>query len=399
VADRRRVVQISAAGILLAIGVAYLVMGTHMNLIVVGPGLANRTGTRVGNDFSQFYAAAREVAAGRIQAVYSQDALRRASAEAIGADDEWTYAQWAYPPTLGLLLAPLARLRPLPAYWTWVISTLLATALALHLVVRSVSLVALVFVFPGVVHAMICNQSALLNTALLAAGIATLRARPLAAGMCLGLLTYKPQAAMLLPVVLVAGRHGKAAAAWAATALGLVGASILAFGPGVWGDFLSAARMNVEHLNAGSYRLDRMPTPYAALLLDGASPQVALVGQMATTVLAALAAALVWRRSDRPSMQALALAAAVPLATPYAYDYDLAILVVPFVLLAGERRRGEAVPLWALLALWLGPLAIPLVAHEAGWHLGPPILASLVALAGLDALAPRGTLWGAVAAP
>src|SRR5574342_91948 len=131
-------------------------------------------------------------------------------------------------------------------------------------------------------------------------------------------------------------------------------------------------------MTAGRYRLDRMPTPYAALLLDGASPEVALLGQMTMTILSALAVAVVWHRSTRLSMRALALAAAIPLATPYAYDYDLAILVVPFMLLAGERRHGEPVPLWALLALWLGPLAAPLVAYEAGWHLGPPILASLL---------------------
>ena len=378
--DRRaRIATLSGSGILLALGIVYLVSGFYMNLVVVGPGLANRAGTRVGDDFSAFYAAAREVAAGRPQALYSEDALRRAHAEAIGA--EAPAYQWAYPPSLALLLLPLARLPPLAAYWAWVLATLLATALFLHAIVRHLPTVALILVFPGMVHAMICNQTGMSNAALLAGGIATLRASPLAAGLCLGALTYKPHVALLVPLALAAGGHRNALLAWTATALALVAASVAAFGLQAWAEFLSAARLNVAHVVAGRLPLDRMPTAYAALLSDGASAQAALVGQVIVTILAALAVAAVWSRSDRLSMQALALAAAIPLATPYAYDYDLAMLVVPFVLLADERRRGEAVPLWALGLLWVGPLVAPLVTASTGWHVGPPILAVLVGLA------------------
>lgn len=384
---RARIATLSGAGILLALGIVYLVAGFHMNLVVVGPGLANRAGTRVGDDFSAFYAAAREVVAGRPQALYSEEALRRAHAEAIGA--EAPRYQWAYPPTIALLLAPLACLPPLAAYWTWASASVAAIALSLHAIVRDARLVVLVLVFPGVVHAMICNQTGLLNAALLAGGLATLGTRPVVAGALLGLLTYKPQVALLLPLALAAGRHGRALAAWCAVALGLVAASVACFGAHLWGEFVSAARLNVAHVTAGHLPLDRMPTPYAALLLDGASPEAALVGQAAVTIAVALTVILVWRSTDRPAVRALALAAGTPLVTPYAYDYDLAMLVVPFVLLAAERRRGEDVPAWALIALWLGPLVVPLATQAAGWHVGPPLLAALVGRAGFDALAAR----------
>jgi hypothetical protein len=132
-----------------------------------------------------------------------------------------------------------------------------------------------------------------------------------------------------------------------------------------------------------------MPTLYAALLSDGASPQGAMALQVLASGAAALAVALVWRWSARPSTRALAVAAATPLATPYAYDYDTAMLVVPFVLLAAERRRGITVPAWVLATLWVAPLLVPLATQTTGWHPGPVVLAALLVRALLDTRRPR----------
>jgi len=264
------------------------------------------------------------------------------------------------------------------------VASVAGTALALYVVVRDLPIVALTFVFPGIMHAMICNQTALTNTALLAATIASVRTRPAAAGGWSALLTYKPHVAWLLPLAFAAGRERRAIAIWCITTLALAVASLLAFGVEPWTDFLAAARVNVAHVTAGRLPLDRMPTPYAALLSDGASPRLALALQVLVSVTAALAVALVWRWSARLSTRALAVAAATPLATPYAYDYDAAMLVVPFVLLAAERRRGVAVPGWVLATLWVAPVLVPLVTQEAGWHPGPLVLAALVAQAVRD---------------
>lgn len=384
----RRITRLSATGILLALGVVYLVAGIHRNLVPVGPGLANRVGTRVGDDFSAFYAVAREVTRGRARAVYAEDALREAHARAIGA--EAPRYQWAYPPTAGVLLAPLALLEPLAAYWTWTAAALAVALIALFRATRDAPVAALALVFPGVAHAMICNPTGLTHMALLAVAMAALGTRPALAGVATALLTYKPHLAWLPPLAFASAGRRRALAAWMLAALALPLVSLLAFGLGAWSDFLAAARLNVAHVDAGRLPLDRMPTPYAALLSNSAAPRVAAAGQVLVTAMAALAVVHLWRRSPRLGVSALALAAATPIATPYAYDYDMAMLAVPFVLLAAERRAGAAVPAWVLAALWVGPLLVPLVAQASGWHLGLPLLGALLAWA-VHETAPSGS--------
>jgi hypothetical protein len=61
------------------------------------------------------------------------------------------------------------------------------------------------------------------------------------------------------------------------------------------------------------------------------------------------------------------------------YDYDLATLVVPFLLLLDERRLGTAVPDWVLADLWLAPLLVPLASQMTGWHPGPLLLGAVLA--------------------
>src|SRR6185295_6874297 len=130
----RRIAQLSAAGLLLGLGIVYLVAGAYTNLVPVGPGLANRAGTRVGDDFSAFYAAAREVRAGHARALYAEDALRAAHADVIGT--EAPRYPWAYPPTANLLVAPLPSAPLLGAYWSWVLASLAVTAIALAAATR-----------------------------------------------------------------------------------------------------------------------------------------------------------------------------------------------------------------------------------------------------------------------
>lgn len=56
----------------------------------------------------------------------------------------------------------------------------------------------------------------------------------LLAGILFGLLTFKPQLGVLLPLALLAGRQWRAFIAAAATAAVLFAASVILFGANVW---------------------------------------------------------------------------------------------------------------------------------------------------------------------
>jgi hypothetical protein len=86
---------------------------------------------------------------------------------------------------------------------------------------------------------------------------------------------------------------------------------------------------------------------------------------------AVILAAWTWRRTAAPAERALILMAATLLATPYAFDYDLAILIVPFVWILKEYmvQRSPGTDLFALLAIWLAPPLIFFFDATIGWVL------------------------------
>jgi len=110
---------------------------------------------------------------------------------------------------------------------------------------------------------------------------------------------------------------------------------------------------------------DRMATVYASARLAGLgiAPSYGLQIVVALAALAMLAQ-LWWRRVPL-SLAGSALVLSIPLTTPYAFDYDLVMLLLPMAWLAQEARAtgfrpGEEA---LLIAAWLAPVAGKLVAE------------------------------------
>ena len=79
-----------------------------------------------------------------------------------------------------------------------------------------------------------------LTAALLSFGLVLLDRRPIAAGILFGLLAYKPQFGLMIPLVLIASGRGTAFRAAAVTVAALVLVSTMAFGPKVWSAFFES---------------------------------------------------------------------------------------------------------------------------------------------------------------
>ena len=84
----------------------------------------------------------------------------------------------------------------------------------------------------------IAGQNAFLTLALLLGGVGLLGRRDFAAGAILGLLSYKPQLALMVPVALLAARHWRALAGAAVSASFAVALSAATFGLAPWWDWL-----------------------------------------------------------------------------------------------------------------------------------------------------------------
>ena len=97
------------------------------------------------------------------------------------------------------------------------------------------------------------------------------------------------------------------------------------------------------------------------LTLIGAPSAVATAAQMLATLVLAVYVFLVWRRVSAADLRLAALATAAPLATPYAFYYEMAILVPPMLLIAKRAAetgwlRGERL---SLIVLWIAALWPP----------------------------------------
>lgn len=200
----------------------------------------------------------------------------------------------------------------------------------------------------------------------------SLRDRPILAGVLFGLAAaLKPQAIALLPVGLVAARQWRSLAAAAAAGLVLFAVSSAIWGVHIWLDWLAAlARFQREVLpQTPGLRADEI-TVYAGLELLG------LPGASAF-LLAPFSLWLVWtvfRKDGGPLASAAALFGGTLLISPYAMNYDSALLAPGIAALLAQRED----PHWLLyaaivIAFTVGTFHTPLAVFMG---LAPAVLAA-----------------------
>ena len=311
----------------------------------------------IGQDFAAFYAASFLVQTGHAELLRSPEALVQVAEGMIGQQIGSAYP-WPYPPMARLLAYPLAFL---PIAWAYAVAMAAGVAGYLSAVRRIVgpradaTLMALVF--PAVAVTLLYGQITFVSAALLGWGLALLPRRPRLAGALLGLLAFKPQFGLLVPVALVAGRRWPAALAAAASALAFAAAGTAAFGWQAWEDFFRSAEA------FGAFLGERAPTMYTyqsvfgAVRLAGGGVALAWIAQ---AVAAAAAAGAVWRAwSGRSTdeVRSATLVAATLLASPHLCDYDLVLLAIPLAFLVRDAavRTGRSPGAMTFVAAGLVP--------------------------------------------
>jgi Glycosyltransferase family 87 len=364
--------------LLLQLGLAYLAIGFFFTLLP-NDGL-NRAGNIVGVDFAQYYAASGLALGGDAAGVYDHETLFQAERALLQADPgRWP---WSYPPTALLLVLPLALLPYLPALYLWLALGLAALLLVAWLATRHPLGPVVALLYPAVASSLFAGQNGCLSAALLGGGLLALERRPWLAGLLFGLLSYKPQLGLLLPVALLAGGHWRAFAGAAAATLGFAAVSLAAFGTAPWSAFFANLGFVAEVIERQGAALENMPTWFALVALPGGSPRLAYAVQVAG-VLAALAfVAWLWRRPARPEVKAAGLLLALPMSTPYAQFYDLAALALA-LLWFGIAAREHGWRAWerpALALLWLAPVALWVLALWLKLQLWPLLLLAVLVL-------------------
>lgn len=349
--------------------------------IALGEGPIDPGGKPFGTDFLSFWASSSLALDGSPAAAYDFDEHAAAEAAAIGRDG-LPYYSWHYPPIYLLLILPLALLPYLWSLAAWLAATFAAYFMVARRIAGERETMWLLVAFPAVFVNLGHGQNGFLTAALLGGALLMLDRRPWLAGILIGLLTFKPQLGVLLPLVLMASGRWRTFAAASLTALALVGASIGAFGMETWLAFLDNVPMASAVMEDGIVGWHKMLSAFAAVRLvgGGVGAAYAIHGLVAA---AAVAAVLwIWRRPADLPVKGSALVCATLLVTPFALDYDLMLLALPIGWLVTEGRRHGFMP-WegAVLAMaWLLPLISRTITEATMVPLSPIMIGALLGL-------------------
>lgn len=350
-------------------------------------GLSDGVSRAFGDDFVNYWSAAFLAAHGRAAEIYDFTAFHLFEQSVSGPNIGFYH--YSYPPLLLLLTLPLALIPYVPALGVWLVATWYGSYRALKLT-GDQSVLLLSLATPALFVNAVGGQNGALTAALLGGGLVLQGRRPIVAGILFGCLAYKPHLALLLPFALIAGRRWWTIGATGATAILLVAASALLFGPHRWIEYAdNVAQLRAAILEDGTGVWHRMLSVFVFARRLGADVGTAYAMQAAFAAVAAFFVARSWWRDEPAHLRNAMMIVGTCLATPYLQDYDLVVSAFVVVWLKAAEERSRMPVQWiraAMAVMLLLPLLAAPLAKLTGLALGPlfvvPVFALLVALAG-----------------
>jgi Glycosyltransferase family 87 len=359
---------------------AYL--ATTVVWILLSHGLVDRANHPIGADFIDPWSASSLALKGSPAAVYDVGRLWAAERAAVGYRT-LKYAGFHYPPMCLLIVLPLALLPYIWSLLAWTVITLGAYLEVCWKMAPEREALWLAIAFPGALINLANGQNGFLTMAMLGAALLVLESRPVLGGVFFGLMSYKPQFGILVPLFLAVTSRWRAFIAASLTVVAFAGLSFLVFGAQTWQGFFGSISFTRQVvLEHGGPGFGKFQSTFAAARMWGLGVATSYALQGVVGLLAAIGVTWVWRRTARFELQAAALATGALLMSPYMMDYDLAVLAIPIAWLGLEGRRFGFLS-WekSLLAFaWMLPLVARLTATHAKIPLTPIVLLAMVAI-------------------
>jgi alpha-1,2-mannosyltransferase len=372
--------------ILLAISVIALV-----GWIALSDGLSDRNGKPIGTDFSSFYAAGSLVLDGRAGDVYNMAAHYAREQQVFGPATP--YYGWLYPPIFLLLAAPLAAMPYPVALAVWQIGSFTFYLAVIGLIVGGigkrgmaigqtwqVTWLMVAAGFPAVLINLGHGQNGFLTAGLFGAALLVLRSRQLLAGVLFGLLAYKPQFALVIPIALLAAGQWRAILAAGITVIALVGLTSLIFGFDLWLAFAASTETSRKLLlEQGDVGFEKLQSVFAAVRMWGGGIPLAYAVQGIVSVAVVCGTAWTWLSACNRDLKSALLVVATLLASPHVLDYDLVVLAVAiaFFVRHGITCGFRNFEISLLAAAWIVPLLSRGIAGVTGIPLGLLVLLAL----------------------
>ncbi len=345
------------------LAVLVLYLGWIGILVLRAHGGVDAGGKPLGFDFIAFWGASRAALAGHAADAYDPQALLALERTALPGLGAGPLGSWQYPPTFLLLVLPLGLLPYFLSWFTFIGASFAALAASVRGILRSEGLAPAaawlpLLACPAVMVNAVEGQNGFLTAALAGGALLLLRSRPALAGVLIALLSIKPHLGLLLPLVLICGRYWRVLFYAAAATAGFVAASLAILGVDTLSAFFERLPVVANWVGDGTMPLAKMPTLFSLARSLGMPLREAYWLHGLGALLAALATARVWLKSEDLALRGAALLTGTLLVSPYLYDYDLVWLTPALAWFAGHAqrlgwRRGERE---LLVLAWLLPL-------------------------------------------
>jgi hypothetical protein len=313
-------------------------------------------------DFTWIWLSGRLASSGGFARIYDYS-LFSAARPALVAPSECLLDHFDYPPTL-LLLTYLLGLMPYSiAFGVWMLATVIVYLAAVYLIIpRPAAVIVALTPFPVFINILL-GHNGFLSAGLFGLSLGFMERRPKLSGICLGLLTYKPQFGILIPFALLASRNWRVFLSAAGTSVIFAVAAAVAFGYDSWSSFIGALADRVTSVSEDPTEVAPLISIFGFLRTLGVSAHSAWTSQLAVIAVVATVVYILWARPIEHSLKAAALCSGSLLAAPHAISYDACILsiAVAFLVADGLARgfltgeRGIMLLCWPAVVLAMGP--------------------------------------------
>jgi hypothetical protein len=350
--------------------------------LAVSHQLIDPNGKPIGTDFSNVYAAGHLTWLGQPEDAYDPARQHAAEQETFGGRDVPFYG-WHYPPFFFVVAFLVAALPYAFGLALWLVASFTAYLAAIRAILPRQQTLLIAAAFPAVFVNIGHGQNGFLTAALLGGALHVLDRRPWLAGVLIGLLAYKPQFGVMIPLALLANQRWSSIAAAAATIVALIAISFATLGSNVWHAFFdSMSFTQVVVLEQGGTGWEKIQSAFSAARNWGADVHTAYAIQIALGLALAATLAWLWYSDAAFELKASALATASLLATPYVLDYDLVVLAVAIAFFAryGLRCGFRDYEISVLAAAWIVPLISRGLAGATGIPSGLIVMLALYVL-------------------
>lgn len=336
-----------------------------------------------GIDFSILYAASSLALQGQPSLVYDVEVHHQTLETVMGTELPYLLG-WFYPPHYILMTLPAGLLPFKISLYFFISLTLAAYAFTIYKIAPHPTALLLALSFPGVLMNLNWAQNGFLLASLMGLGLHFIDKRPMIAGLMLGILSFKPQYAILPYLVLLIGRHWKTLFWTTFFSLLLMFTSALILGTEVWFKYIHQIPVIRELIANDWINVNGINvSPYTTIRLFSYDTDLAATIQTLLSFMVVILVIWTWIKARNDYLRNTILTSGIILLSPYILVYDLTLLALPLAFYGWDIYQRGKLPgeLQVLIFTFLLPIANTIIVESSGIQITSVAVLVLLAMA------------------